>query len=91
MDQDAQVVIYDKGITRRAESRVAVGGDSPNGYAEFRFLTRAGDVVIPRFDHSEPLRNECRHFIDCIARTAKPGRRLLRRRGSSWRSSLPTA
>jgi predicted dehydrogenase len=69
---DAQVVIYDKGITRRAESRVAVGGDSPNGYAEFRFQTRAGDVVIPRFDHSEPLRNECRHFIDCIANKRRP-------------------
>jgi predicted dehydrogenase len=45
---------------------------APGGFGEFRFLTRAGDVVIPRFDQSEPLRAECRHFIECIQSRATP-------------------
>jgi UDP-2-acetamido-3-amino-2,3-dideoxy-glucuronate N-acetyltransferase len=28
--------------------------------------------VIPRFDQSEPLRAECRHFIECIQSGATP-------------------
>jgi predicted dehydrogenase len=48
--------IYDKGY------------DRPPEFADFgQYLTvRQGDVHIPRVDGAEPLRLECRHFIDCI-------------------------
>jgi predicted dehydrogenase len=69
VDTDAPLMIYDKGITRRpGEGPAATSG----GFGEFRFLTRAGDVVIPRFDQSEPLRAECRHFIECVQSGATP-------------------
>ena len=72
VDSDAQVMVYDKGITRRAQGPNAVGGPNLSGFAEFRFQTRAGDVLIPRFDYSEPLRTECRHFIDCVRNAQQP-------------------
>jgi predicted dehydrogenase len=72
VDSDAPIKVYDKGITRRAESAQAIGGSSPSGFAEFRFLTRAGDVVIPKLDFAEPLRTECRHFVDCIINRKRP-------------------
>jgi predicted dehydrogenase len=70
MDTDAPLMIYDKGITRRTAPSASPA--IPGGFGEFRFLTRAGDVVIPRFDQSEPLRAECRHFIECIVNGKTP-------------------
>lgn len=69
MDTDAPLMIYDKGITRRALAEKS----SPHGaFSEFRFLTRAGDVVIPCFDQPEPLGAECRHFVECIESGTSP-------------------
>lgn len=72
MDTDAPLMIYDKGITRRSLSEQGAAHAAPGGFGDFRFLTRAGDVVIPRFDQSEPLRAECRHFVECIQSGATP-------------------
>jgi predicted dehydrogenase len=72
VDSDAPLMIYDKGITRHALPPEMQVPATPGGFGEFRFLTRAGDVVIPRFDQSEPLRAECRHFIECIQRGDTP-------------------
>ena len=35
-------------------------------FAEFQYLYRSGDVYSPKLEDSEPLRNVCVHFIDCI-------------------------
>jgi predicted dehydrogenase len=72
MSTDSPLMIYDKGITRRSLAEPGPMAAAPGGFGEFRFLTRAGDVVIPRFDQSEPLRAECRHFIECIQSRATP-------------------
>jgi predicted dehydrogenase len=73
VDTDAPLMIYDKGITRRSTgSAPSEAPAAPNGFGEFRFLTRAGDVVIPRFDQFEPLRAECRHFVECVQTGATP-------------------
>ncbi|MBI4758984.1 MAG: hypothetical protein HY783_08330 [Chloroflexi bacterium] len=34
-------------------------------------LLRAGDVHIPKIPATEPLRDECAHFLDCITNDAR--------------------
>ena len=41
-------------------------------FGEFKLLLRDGDIISPRIDVSEPLRNMCTHFIDCINTREKP-------------------
>jgi predicted dehydrogenase len=53
--------IYDKQV--RDERASVSFADS---LASFRMMVREGDVMIPRVPMSEPLRNECEHFLDCI-------------------------
>ena len=33
---------------------------------------RFGDIVIPRVDMTEPLKLECRHFIECVSERKRP-------------------
>jgi predicted dehydrogenase len=33
---------------------------------------RDGDIVSPRVEASEPLKNQCSHFLDCIRTGKKP-------------------
>ena len=45
--------------------------DAPaNG--EYRLQIRDGDVLSPELEASEPLKNQCSHFLDCVASGAKP-------------------
>ena len=63
-----KIVIYDKGIDRKAES----GGKLERGAPDFQpFLYRSGDVLMPMIDFKEPLRVEIEHFIDCIENGTK--------------------
>jgi len=41
-------------------------------YGEFQFLMRNGDIIIPRLEMSEPLKNQSRHFLDCISNGHRP-------------------
>jgi predicted dehydrogenase len=66
---DAKIQIFDKGFTKTPSA------DSPRDFdtfGEFQLLKRSGDVHIPVFKFTEPLRNECSHFIDCIRNNKKP-------------------
>jgi len=58
---DSKIKLYDKGILALHEYM-----EAPPSFAEFQFQIRMGDVLIPRLSFSEPLQNECRHFLDCI-------------------------
>jgi len=33
---------------------------------------RQGDIYIPKIDMVEPLKVECRHFIDCVKENRRP-------------------
>jgi predicted dehydrogenase len=58
-----KIKIYDKGV------------DIPpytDSYADFQFSYRSGDVLIPSIRLSEPLRQECQHFLDCIENHCTP-------------------
>jgi predicted dehydrogenase len=60
-----KVRLYDKGVeVKPGEGRYA-------DYAEAMAI-RSGDIHIPRIDMQEPLRLECRHFVDCIRSGATP-------------------
>jgi predicted dehydrogenase len=64
---EAKIQLYDKGVADLHDFL-----ESPETFAEFQFNIRAGDLVIPTLQFSEPLQSECRHFIDCIQNGTKP-------------------
>lgn len=59
-----QVRVFEKGIR-------PVPGE-PLGYGEYRLQIRDGDIISPKIEVSEPLKNQCRHFLDCIASGQQP-------------------
>ena len=59
MSLERKVEIYDKGFDQDFSS-----------YGEY--IARSGDIHSPRISNEEPLRIECRHFVDCVARGAEP-------------------
>jgi predicted dehydrogenase len=61
VDAEARLRIYDKGVYRH-------GTD----YGEYQLKVHSGDISIPRIEMSEPLHNECAHFIECIRENKTP-------------------
>ncbi len=64
---EEQVKIYDKGV-----DKVGVNGSDADIYKEMQLNLRSGDLVVPKIKFSEPLRNECQHFIDCVKENRNP-------------------
>ncbi len=58
-----KIKIYDKG---------AYGPDEYRSFGEFQVLYRHGDMVSPKLDNYEPLRQQSEHFIECIRTGKKP-------------------
>lgn len=54
--------LFDKGVKCR----------TPHEYGEFRMTVREGDIYIPKIDTSEPLKNQCTHFLECISENKIP-------------------
>ena len=59
MEIERKLTVYDKGFDEDYSS-----------YGEY--IARSGDVFSPRVSNEEPLRLECRHFVDCIRDGAEP-------------------
>lgn len=55
--------IYDKRITAHPHYE---------SFGEFKLLYNWGDIVIPKVESTEPLKVECKHFIDCLRSRALP-------------------
>ena len=55
--------IYDRGADYQPRE---------GGFAEFIAAVRDGDIVIPRLEPLEPLREQLAHFVDCIVTGAQP-------------------
>jgi predicted dehydrogenase len=68
---DARITIYDKGVSRSRRDDAGPPG-SYETFGEFQLLLRAGDVLIPKVDFTEPLRVELQHFVDCIGSGEAP-------------------
>lgn len=63
LDGLERLKIFDKGVTR---------DESADSFGEFRLLMRDGDILSPRVENSEPLKEQCLHFLECIEKGAKP-------------------
>jgi predicted dehydrogenase len=77
---DAKITIYDRGVTKKRQEP-SEGLGSYRTFGEFQLLLRAGDVLIPKLEFTEPLKIECQHFVDCIRTGETPrsdGRQGLR-------------
>jgi predicted dehydrogenase len=59
MEIERKLTVYDKGFDEDYSS-----------YGEY--IARSGDVYSPRVSNEEPLRIECRHFIECIRDGTEP-------------------
>jgi predicted dehydrogenase len=60
METERKVTIYDKAAVPRTET-----------YGEY-IQVRSGEIRIPKIPGTEPLRLVCEHFVDCVAREARP-------------------
>ena len=58
------IQIFDKGVEKEFIA--------PADYADFRFRTRTGDLLVPHVEAREPLREELAHFVDCIKHGKRP-------------------
>jgi predicted dehydrogenase len=67
MNLSEPVRLYDRCV---ANDRVSPG--YIDSFGSFRASIREGDITIPRVQTGEPLRNECNHFLECIATGAEP-------------------
>lgn len=63
LDASEPVRVYDKGTIREP---------AYESFGEFKLVTRSGDVIIPAISASEPLKNQCRHFLESIATRRPP-------------------
>ena len=59
MELERKLTIYDKGFD-----------ESYTSYGEY--IARSGDIYSPRVSNEEPLRIECRHFLECIENGTEP-------------------
>jgi predicted dehydrogenase len=64
-----KLVIYDKGIDRRAILGENMDFDKPEGP---QFDYRRGDILMPEVKFAEPVRVEAEHFVDCIRNSHEP-------------------
>lgn len=60
---EGKIKIYDKGVDAPAYT---------DGFGEFQYAYRYGDIIVPNFRINEPLREECQHFVDSITNGTEP-------------------
>ncbi len=59
-----RIRVYEKGVS--------VGEMTTDSYGEFKLLVRDGDIISPKIEASEPLKNQCVEFIASIQDGTKP-------------------
>jgi predicted dehydrogenase len=66
---DSKIMILDKGIDKSLKENFE---HEIYDYALFQLKNRIGDILIPHFNFDEPLKSECKHFVDCIINGNNP-------------------
>ena len=66
---DSKIMLYNKGIDKTLKDNLK---HEIYDYASFQMKTRIGDVLIPKIVFDEPLKIECRHFVECIMAGEQP-------------------
>jgi predicted dehydrogenase len=59
-----RVRVYERGV--------AAGDAIADSYGEFKLLVRDGDIISPKIEPSEPLKNQCADFVASIASGRPP-------------------
>jgi predicted dehydrogenase len=59
-----QVRVWEKGVIPLDQE--------PLTYGELRFEIREGDIISPRIEPVEPLKHQCRHFLECVRTKQRP-------------------
>jgi predicted dehydrogenase len=59
-----RVRVYHKGVT-------VIEAEAPT-FGEYQLQMRDGDIVSPQIEISEPLKNQCSHFMECIRTGTQP-------------------
>jgi predicted dehydrogenase len=54
------------------ERGVSAGDAIADSYGEFKLLVRDGDIISPKIEPSEPLKNQCADFVNAIVTGAPP-------------------
>jgi len=61
-NSNEKLKIFNQGVATR----------EPSTYGEFLLQVRTGDIYIPKIESTEPLRNQCMDFIECIEKNVNP-------------------
>lgn len=64
LNPQERIRIFEKGVSP-SETEV-------NSFGEFHLLVRDGAIISPKVEVSEPLKNQCRHFLECVAQGRRP-------------------
>lgn len=64
LDSEQKLKLYDRGF----ESTLFEEG----GMRDYQVRLRAGDILAPKIETTEPLRLECAHFLECIQGKKRP-------------------
>ena len=64
LDQEGPIKIYDKHVEKTAVFYKT--------YGEFQFLSKDGNITIPKISLEEPLKREIQYFIECIEKNIQP-------------------
>lgn len=64
--------LYNQDRLRIYEKGVAPVQSEVDSFGEFRLQIRDGEIVSPSIDPGEPLKNQCIHFLECIANQSVP-------------------
>jgi predicted dehydrogenase len=75
---DAKIQVYDKGIDKK---NISENMGSYDDFGKFQLIHRAGDLLIPKINFVEPLKLECKHFVESVEKGKAPltdGRNGLR-------------
>ena len=54
------------------ERGVSVGDAIAESYGEFKLLVRDGDIISPKVEASEPLKNQCEEFVQAVVSGRRP-------------------
>ncbi len=63
VESEGKIKIYDKGVRRQTPEQE---------YGEFQLRLHDGDIRIPKIRFTEPLAEECRHFVECCRTRRRP-------------------
>ena len=62
-----RVRVFERGVSvGDADADIPVGSAIADTYGEFKLLVRDGDILSPKIEPSEPLKNQCTEFVDAI-------------------------